>query len=111
MTMRPGSIEEALNRPLSSYAGTAVKNHTDGCWIEIKCCRPCATYYPVRLMLTRHSDRPLRKAIDVFRCKHCGARPSAAWLCQTHNREPCHGAAPGWSIQLVGEDATSPQPG
>lgn len=107
MFPRPASVDEALDRSLSFFMGSPAENFVNGCWIEIRCCQPCATHYPVRLMLTRHRDRPLRQAIDAFRCKHCGSHPSAVWLCEAHNREPCHGAPPGWSIQLVGEESPS----
>lgn len=108
MTSRPASVDDALNRPLSFFAGTAAESFVNGCWLHIKCCKPVAAHYPVRLMLTRHSDRPLRKALDALRCKHCGGSPQTVWLCETHHREPCHGAPPGWSIQIMGADVYNP---
>lgn len=70
------------------------------CWIEIQCCKGKIDY-PVKLMLRRHPDMRLGEAIGKLRCRQCRGKPREVWLNQVHNREPCHGAPPGWSVRLL----------
>jgi hypothetical protein len=74
-----------------------------GCWLDIRCCKG-AMIYPVRLMASRYGDKPLSDVLGRLRCSACGHAPALVWLCETANREPCGGAPPGWSVELVRED-------
>lgn len=70
------------------------------CWIEIRCCKGRVDY-PVKLMLRRHPDMRLGEAVQKLRCSRCRGKPREVWLNQVHNREPCKGAPPGWSVRLL----------
>lgn len=71
-----------------------------GFWLEISCCKGQVTY-PVTLMLKTHGDQQLADAVRKLRCKECKGPPTEVWLTETHNREHCHGAPPGWSVRLL----------
>jgi len=69
-------------------------------WIEIQCCKGTVDY-PVKLMLKWHADRTLCEAVEKLRCSRCRGSPTQVYLNQVHNREPCKGAPPGWSVRLL----------
>lgn len=72
-----------------------------GYHVEFGCACGRTVVPAVKLLIARYGpDRRLADITDRARCRQCGARPVRAWLNETHNREFCHGAAPGWSVQL-----------
>jgi hypothetical protein len=87
----PPTLDAALALPLSALAG---------CWLHIQCCKG-VVIYPVKLMASRYGDGRLSDALNRLRCLACGGAPASVWLSETPNLEPCGGAPPGWSIELV----------
>lgn len=90
--------------PALSDALDATLRALDGRWLEVRC-SGCGslTQYPLRLMAQRiGSARRLGEILPRLVCKRpdCRARPATVYLCETHNRQPNHGAPPGWSLPL-----------
>jgi len=56
---------------------------------------------PVKLLIRHHGDRSVGSITARLRCSKCGAKPRAVYLNETHNREFCGGAMPGWSVKLL----------
>ena len=94
MTSRPESLRLVLAARLGEL---------ESYWLEIRC-EPCGNvlHYPLKLMAERLGERhQLGAVIPRLVCKQCRAKPSVVYLCETPIREFCHGAPPGWSVQLI----------
>jgi hypothetical protein len=80
------------------------------CWLEA-CCGQCRshTYIPIKLLARTYGEgMPIGAILGRLSCKRCSTaqqrvRPSEVWLNEEPNRQPRHGAPPGWSVQLIGE--------
>lgn len=73
----------------------------EGCWLDVRCACGTITLYPFQLLIRKLGrSRQLGEIASRIRCKRCRERPATVHLNETHNREPCHGTPPGWSVQL-----------
>ena len=83
------------------YVGGAQLGDLDGYWLEVSCCKG-TTNIPLRMLAKqRGPETRLRDLLPLLHCKSCGGPPATAYLNETHNRQDCYGAPPGWSVQLI----------
>ncbi len=74
------------------------------CFLHLYCCR--YTTPAVRFFLNQLGDVRFSELITRLRCQKCGHAPAPAYLCASHHREACGGAAPDWAVELVPEPDT-----
>lgn len=97
-------LSKVCDRLGDQAAGIVTRASVDdlnGYWLELHCCGG-TTILPVRLIVKRQGGRHrLGDVLDRMKCQLCRGGPVRAYLNETPNRTPNHGAPPGWSVQLI----------
>jgi hypothetical protein len=78
----------------------------DEWWLEIRCSCPRRIYYPLRLMVSKHSPRTtLGDVLPRLRCEGCGSKPVTLALVNDPSRgEMGKPYGPPWMrVMLRGE--------
>ena len=102
--MMGGDISERQSwRPTvgATFVLDARLHELEGYWLELHCCGG-TILLPLKLIARQYGQsHRLGDILLRMRCKVCRGKPARAYLNETPHRTDCHGAPPGWSLQLI----------